>query len=337
VDLETPATGRPTAWLESIAERLQAFPAVGAVGAARTIPLDRDWDRGAYYIAVPGEPYDPERQQTAAVRTVSPTFFDAVGARILAGRTFQSGDGAAVIVNEAFVRRYLPDREPMGESFYWGFPVVSFLQPLPIIGVIEDIRYESLAEPGEPTFYNVGVSSRLSVVVETNLDDPARFIPELRAAVSEVDPSVSFSVTPLADVVAPELARQRTGLALMSLFGIVSLILAAIGIHGAIAQLTEGRAAELATRMALGASPASVRWLVLSQGRDIALAGAMLGLTLTYLGGRAATAQLYEVQVLDPSALGTAVAAVLLVAALSFVANARMAAKREPVQGLRRE
>jgi putative ABC transport system permease protein len=235
------------------------------------------------------------------------------------------------------VRRYLPDRDPLGESFYWGFPVVSFLQPLPIIGVVEDIRYRSLAEPPEPTFYNWGLSSRMSVVVETTLDDPAQFISELRAAVEEVDPSVPFSVTPFTDIVAPDLARQRLGLALMSLFGLVSLVLAGIGIYGGVAQLSRGRAAELATRVALGASPAAVRWLVIGQARDIALVGTTLGLALTYLGGRVATGRLYEVRALDASALGAAVVAVLLVVATSFTANAMMTAKREPIELLRVE
>ena len=329
--------GRPADWLEEVTGRLEAFPEVRAVGAARTVPLDRDWDRGAYYIAVPGEPYDPERQQTAAVRTVSPTFFEAAGTRILSGRTFQSGDGAAVIVNEAFVRRYLPDRDPIGESFYWGFPVVRFGEPLPIIGVVEDIRYRSLTEPAEPTFYNWGVSSRMSVVVETTLDDAAHFVPQLRAAVEDLDPSVPFSVTPLTDMVAPHMARHRIGLVLMSLFGLVSLLLGAIGIFGGVAQLARGRAPELATRMALGASPAAVLRLVLRQGRDIALAGAIVGLALTYLGGRTATARLYEVRVLDAGALGVAVGAVLFIAVLSFAANGAIAARHDPMELLRAE
>ena len=337
VDRDAPTTGRPADWLDAVTERLRALPEVRAVGAARTVPLDRDWDRGAYYIAVPGEPSDPDRQQTAAVRTVSPAFFDAAGTRILSGRTFERGDGAAVIVNEAFVRRYLPDRDPIGESFYWGFPVVSFRQPLPIIGVVEDIRYRSLTEPAEPTFYNWGVSSRMSVVVETTLEDAAHFIPELRAAVEEVDLSVPFSVTPLTDIVAPDLARHRIGLTLMSLFGSVSLLLGAIGIFGGVAQLARGRAPELATRMALGASPAAVLRLVLKQGRDIAIAGAIMGLALAYLGGRFATARLYEVRVLDAGVLGAAVGVVLFVAVLSFAANGAIAAKHDPMELLRVE
>jgi predicted permease len=332
-----PPSKSPQMWLESLTDHLQASAQIGAVGSAGTLPLRTDWD-SAFYVAVPGAPYDPDRQDTARRRLVSPSFFQALGTRLIAGRDFSTAETAPVaVVNEAFVRRYLQDRGPVNETFAWGFPVVDFDQVLTVVGVVEDVKYRSLRDPADPIFYVPAHLARQTVVVETSLDDVTTLIPTVRAAVNAVDPSIPVTIELMEQVVSAELIRHRLGLILMSLFGLISLALAAVGIYGVIADATEQRAGELATRMAFGATPSTVRKLVMKQGWGLAIAGMTLGLGIAYAGGRLAASRLYEVRASDPVILVTAASAVLSITLLAFLVPALRASRREPVEGLRKD
>lgn len=327
----------PQMWLETLTDRLQASTQIGAVGSASTLPLRIDWD-SAFYIAVPGAPYDPDHQDTARRRLVSPTFFEAIGIRLVAGRGFSAAEDAAeAIVNEAFIRRYMAERDPVNATFAWGFPVVDFDQVVTIVGVVADVKYRSLRGPADPIFYVQAHLPRQTVVVETSLDDATTLIPTIRAAVHAVDPSIPVTIEPMEGIVSAELTRHRLGLILMSLFGVISLALAAVGIYGVIADVTEQRSGELATRMAFGATPSNVRTLVMKQGWVLAIAGMTLGLGIAYAGGRLAESWLYEVRASDPVILAIAAAAVLAMTLLAFLVPALRAARREPMAGLMKE
>lgn len=334
----------PLTWLEAVAERLQASGQVTSVGSASVFPLGRDWDSGQY-VAVPGEPYDPEHLETARMRLVSPTFFDAMGTRLLAGRPFSARevsvrdvrvreDVLVAIVNEAFVRRYLPQRDPLSTSFAWGFPVVDLDNAVQIVGIVEDVKYGSLREEPEPIFYLPSTGDRQSVVVATTLDDPRSLIPAVRAEVGAVDPSIPITVEAFGDIVAAQMVRHRIGLALMALFAAISLALAAVGIYGVIAHVTGQRAGELATRMALGATPSDVRALVMRQATTLALSGGLVGLGTAYFAGSVAVSRLYQVRATDPTILAAAVAAVIGITFLAFLVPALRAARRQPMDAL---
>lgn len=334
---QPPPTRSPQIWLETLRDRLQASAQIGAVGSASTLPLRTDWD-AAYYVGVPGEPYDPDHQNTARRRAVSPTFFQAMGTRLIAGRRFSPAEAAPVaMVNEAFIRRYMPDRDPVNQAFAWGFPLVNFDQMMTIVGVVEDVKYRSLRDPADPIFYVPAHLARQTVVVETSLDDATTLIPTVRTALNAVDPSIPVTIEPMEEIVSSELIRHRLGLILMSLFALISLALAAVGIYGVIADATEQRSGELATRMALGATPRNVRALVMKQGRVLAVVGVTLGLGIAYAGGRLAASWLHEVRASDPVILAIAASAVLAVTLLAFLVPAVRASRREPVAGLMKD
>jgi predicted permease len=329
-----PAETDPDTWLRAIAERLESSGQVQTVGSANVLPLGRDWD-AAQNVAVPGDPYDPEHQETARLRRVSADFFTAIGSRLLAGRSFADADGFDVaVVNEAFVRRYLGAHDPLTTSFGWGFPTPNLDQLVTIVGVVEDMKYASLREAAEPTFYMPGFLVRQSVVVATTLADPRALIPTVRDEVAAVDPSVPVTVQALEDIVADQMVRHRIGLGLMALFAALSLGLAAVGIYGVIAHVTGQRTGELATRMAFGATPADIRSLVLRQGRALAVSGAACGLGGAVVGGAVAANRLHEVRALDPAILTTAVSAVMGITLLAFLVPAMRAARRQPMRGL---
>ena len=162
-------------------------------------------------------------------------------------------------------------------------------------------------------------------------------IPTVRSALRTLDDSIPVTIESLEAIVDTELLRHRLGLVLMSLFGLISLALAAVGIYGVIADATDRRAAELATRMAFGATPSSVRALVMRQGWMLATAGLVLGLATAFAGGRLAASRLYEVQASDPAVLAAAAVAVLGMTLLAFLVPAVRAARRAPVDGLRQD
>jgi len=137
--------------------------------------------------------------------------------------------------------------------------------------------------------------------------------------VAKVDPQIAVDFTMASDLVESALERQQLGMQLMLVFGAAALALAAVGIYGVIAYAASLRRSEVATRLALGATPASVFRLVFSQGRTLAIVGAVIGLTAAYLSGRLVASRLYEVQAHDPMILA---AATITVAGLAFLATA---------------
>lgn len=332
--------GTPATWLSLLRERLTASPQVTAVGAAATFPLRVDWD-GSGYIGVPGE-YDEQRQDNARRRPVAPGFFEAMGTRLVAGRTFTSQDSGfppTAVVNEEFVRRYFPGRDDVvGASFAYGFPTPDFNNLITVLGVVADVRYGSLDAPAEPIVYVPGQSVRESVVVATTLTDPTPLIPVVRAAVNEIDPSVPVTIEPVGGIVSAAMLRYRLGLILMVLFAALSIGLAAVGVYGVIAHVVGQRSREMAIRMALGATPSTLVGQVLFvEGRAVIAAGVLTGVAAAYAGGRVIASRLYEVRAGDPAVLVVAVVAVLLVTILAYVLPALRASRIHPAESLRAE
>jgi putative ABC transport system permease protein len=337
LDPNQPPSESPATWLQQVSDRLLASGQVEAVGAGRTLPFGAEFD-GTPYVAANRETYDPNRKEAARQRIVGHTFFEAMGTRLLAGRGFEPQESApGVIVNETFARTLFPDQDALSKSFSVGFPEVNFGFSIPIIGVVEDVKYASPTLPAMPEFFVPGVSPRLLVVVKTTLDDPTPLIPMVQDEVAGVDPGVPVTVDALPDIVAAHVIRNRIGLVLMVLFAVMSLALAGIGIYGVLSKLTEERRTELATRAAFGAAPADVRDLIVRQGSTLAAIGAAIGLGLAYVGGRLAASRLFEVPPFDVPMMGLAVTAVLAVTVIAFLLPAFKAARRSPSDGLRAE
>ena len=132
------------------------------------------------------------------------------------------------------------------------------------------------------------------------------------------DPQIAVEFELVADLVAGTIRRQQLGMTLMLIFGAVAILLAAVGIYGVVAYAVSQRRGEMATRLALGATPGSVFWLVMRQGGALALAGTAIGLAIAYLSGRIVASQIYAIRASDPIMLG---AAIVLVAGITAVAT----------------
>jgi hypothetical protein len=289
---------------------------------------------------VQGDFVDPNHPKVSRVRRVSTQFFEAMGIKLLAGRSFTDDDrqntAPVAIVNQAFARRYLQERDPLSIKFTAGYPTVPAAPILTIVGVVEDVKYVSMGLSADPMYFTPQTQSgyvRQTAVLKTT-GDPLGVAAQVRDAVHKRDPLMPVRMEPLTRVVANSLVRQRLGMTLMMIFAITALGLAAVGIYGVISYVSSQREGEVATRMALGASPSDVFWLMVGQGRTLSIIGVAAGLAIAYAGGRVISSRLYEVGALDPLVLGTAGILVLSITAVAVALPARRASRVAPARVL---
>jgi putative ABC transport system permease protein len=329
------------AWTRNLFDRLHAIPGVTSVGSTAAFPLRGQLD-SSVTVLFQGDPEETSRTQGTRLRLVTPGFFAAMGVPILSGRDFTDDDrqktAPVAVVNRAFVRRYMSGKDPLRTSFTWGYPTIDPKSTRTIVGVVGDIRYKSIAEEAEPSFY---VSQgqfpfpRQTVILATRTADPSALATTVRSEIARIEPQLAVDVDTLSHYVGATLTRQQLGLTLMLLFGATALVLAAVGIYGVIAYASAQRLGEMATRLALGASPAQVFWLLMRRGQALAAVGVAIGLSAAYAGGRAVASTVYGIQASDPLVLATAT---LVVVAITWVATAipaRRAARTDPILALR--
>ena len=258
-------------------EDLGPIPGVTAVATTATMPFGIDRD-GVLYIGVQGNIMDPDHPLVARAHRVNERFFSAMGIKMIAGRDFtadnRSGTMAVAIINRTFARRYLGIRDPLTAKFAAGYPEVP-AAPIFRSSASSTMEVVSLGQAADPAFYARRRKRQYftqAVVINTALADP---ISVARRCVGGQGDGPGAPVTPrsLSDVVSVSLRRQRLGMTLMLLFAGAALALAAVGIYGVIAYASAQRVGEVATRMALGATPSDVFWLLMDQGRLLAMAG----------------------------------------------------------------
>jgi len=172
----------------------------------------------------------------------------------------------------------------------YGYPTVDRRTMSRIVGVVDDMRYESLAKEAEPTYYIALAQAnfpfvRQTIVVRTSNDASTGVIENIRDQLARFDPQMLTTFSRASDVVSATLARQELGMALMVIFGATALALAAVGIYGVIAYAAAQRSGELATRIALGASPAQIFRLIMTAGGRLIAAGLLAGLAAAYTAG----------------------------------------------------
>jgi putative ABC transport system permease protein len=332
-----------TAWWRALLDRMQSVGGIEKIGGASTFPFGTDRD-GTLLVEFQGEHTEAGRTPGGRARYVTPGFFDAMGIGMAAGRGFTDDDRSTTmpvaVVNLAFARRYLGDRNPIGIRFTFGYPTVDPKTLRTIVGVVRDVRYKSLAEEPEPAFYlpawQVPFNPlRQAVVVSTRTADPSAIVPALRSAMSGFDSQVVVEFDRATRIVADTLSRQQLGMTLMLVFGATALTLAAVGIWGVVAYTSAERRGEVATRIALGATANDVFALMMRQGGRLTLAGTIAGLIVAYAAGRVVAGSVYAMRASDPMILVTAAAVVILITLVSTAIPAAAAARVDPAVALR--
>lgn len=338
-------------------ERLNRLPGVQGSGLALYNPLTDNWGD---FIMVAGHP-PPKLTDDAGASwdRVSTNYLQNLGIPILRGRYFSTDDNETsapvAIVNEAFVKRFFKSGEnPLDQHF--GLDLPENAGTFRVIGVVRDAKFApfQLNRPARPMFFvplaqKVGYGQELldkidrmshfvsGLVLVTNMPT-GTLEPMVTKALAETDPNLTIvGIRTLEQQVALTFDQQRAVATIAGLFGIIALLLAAVGLYGVTAYGVAQRTGEIGIRMALGASRANVVRLVLSGASRRIIVGLILGVPLSIGAGRLISAELYQVQTWDPAALAVAAGALALSAFFAAFIPARRAASISPLDALRVE
>jgi predicted permease len=340
-----------------IDDSLREIPGVRMAVPALYAPMTGDsWNDG---VRIQGRPEPGPKENTGAGwARVMPGFFEIIGAKMLMGRPFTEDDTAATpnvaVVNEAFAKRFFKGQNPIGQHF--GPNRLRYASTYQIVGVVKDIRYmtDDYKEPVGPMYWvsetqmanfddpiwTTGEkwSHYLYNIVIWAPGDPPGMEEKVRKAIAGVDSSlVVDGVDPYGKVVSADFQQQNMIATLTSLFGLLGLMLAAVGLYGVMAYTVEQRTNEIGLRMALGADRRHVITMVLRGAFWQIGIGLGLGIPLAILAGKLMKDQLYGVQPWDPTMLAGATVLLALAALVASVAPVHRAANVEPMIALRNE
>ena len=276
-----------------------------------------------------------------------PGYFEAMGIKLLSGRTFAHLDNReealdVAIIDRKLAKRVFGEEDPLGADLLVDhFNEKTFsLERLPvrIVGVVDNVRSVSLAAEGRETVYVPYVFNSflpLTYVVRTAAD-PASLIARIRAEAAAMDPDVPIAeLSTLASYVSNAMSQTRFLLALIGAFAVMALGLASLGLYGVISYSAKQRTREIGVRVALGASERDVMGLILGQGLAVALAGIGLGLAGAVALSRVVSAFLVGVSATDPITFAGVAALLLAVAIVASFVPARRASRVDPVDALR--
>ncbi|HEX9894072.1 MAG TPA: ABC transporter permease [Gemmatimonadales bacterium] len=313
-------------------ERLRSLPGVASASAAYSAPM---LNVSTTSIVPEGVILPPGPAPAVGYNAAYPDYFRVMGIPLLRGRLMDARDRMdappVVVVNQALADRHWPGQHPIGKRARMGpDPNAPWVE---VVGVVANIRRRNVQLPPEPEVYyplTQDVTRGPSYVVRV-AGDPAPVLAGIRAALRALDREIPLgNLRPLTEVVAGSLRQPRFLSALLTLFGGLALVLAAVGIYGVIAFLVAERRREIGVRLALGAGSARVVRQTLWRGLRPVLAGLGLGLVAAVLAGRLAANLFYQVKAADPLALGAAAVVLLLAGVVGCLAPARRAAKVEP-------
>jgi putative ABC transport system permease protein len=326
-----------TQTVERVLANIRAIPGVTMVGASTSLPPSRYQESESFSIV--GEPIpQPGHEPTAIYIPMTSGFLEALHTPLLAGRMFDSRDGASsppvVIISRTLARRYFPRTDPIGHQLQ-----ISGM-PWTIVGVVGDAVYEGVGTPIEPVAYVPFAQSPFPGVwiAIRGRATPNELTAPLRDAFHRVDPELAARPPrPLEAMIAESVVRPRFHAWLLSTFGALALVLASIGIYGVVAYGVTQRRTELGIRVALGAPKHAVMATVLRGGMTPVLIGLAGGLAAAAIGSRIIAGLLYGVAPTDGLTFG-AVAIVLVVAAfVAVLVPARRASRLDPLIAIRGE
>ncbi len=326
------SAARRKAFYGRLLDNVRSIPGVVSAALANDAPLDVNT---GWNILVQRDPAEPPRQAGASVAVISPDYFRTMGIPLVRGRDFDERDEAnalrAVIVNENFVRAYLPPgRDPIGASV-----VGNGNMRFDIVGVVKDSASIGLRDLDQHMLY---VPHGQGVLHVRSATPPASLIASIEAAVRRLDPNVPvFNVRTIDEQIDRAMRTERTFAMLSSTFGVLALVLSAVGLYGVIANAVSRRRKELGIRLALGAEPRRILRLVLGEAGLLVALGAAVGLPCALLTGRAIRSLLFGVQSGDWKSVAAALGVLIVIAALSAWIPARRASRIDPMVALRAE
>ncbi|MBW3535575.1 MAG: ADOP family duplicated permease [Gemmatimonadetes bacterium] len=342
--IELPAGAYPgeeaAAFYRSLMERVRGLPGVESAGAVAFLPLSGvGWSASFELVSPDLAVTDPD--PGGNMRPVSPGYFEALDIPLLAGRTFTDADDASAapvaVVDERLASRYWPSGSPVGRQ-----AVVGALsrEPATIVGVVGSVPDESLASPGGGHVYFPLLQRpqrRMTVALRAGRDATSLHS-ALRSAIREADPRIPVTeLATLEERVRSSVAAPRAGLLLLATFGIVAMLLAAVGVYGVLAYAVACRTGEIGTRMALGATPEALRRFVVAHAMRLWAAGALVGAAGGVSVAGLLTRFVDGIQPADPAPYALAILGLGAVALVAALLPALRATGVDPALALRSE
>ena len=286
----------------------------------------------------------PDRDKSTKLNQVSAGYLEALGVQLVSGRLFTAQDraGAArvAIVNETAARTYFPDGGAIGRRL--NFPGQRVEDEFEIVGVVRDVRYASLRRPDERMVY-VPIEQAIDPIGMLMLHartttPPDELVPMIRSTAKAVVPNAFLTrIALLEQRVETSLLRERLLSMLATFFGGLALALACIGLYGVMAFAVIRRTREIGIRVAIGARPVAVIWMMLREALGLVAVGVVLGTVTAVAASRYVSAQLFGVAPGDPLATGAAIGLLLVVTLAATWVPARRASRINPVSALRYE
>jgi predicted permease len=327
-------------FVEQLLDSLRAVPGFQSVAISGDIPLLPGGTNATLYSRADGEVLPVDKRASAPSHDVSPDYFKTWGIPLLAGRNFDEHDTAdhqnVVLISQSGAKKVFGNENPIGKTLL----VTSSGTPCEIIGIVGDVRSRKVNEPDDMEFYRPWAQENFpfpTIVVRSNLREDA-VTKLVRSALATVDPGLAIALPQsMEKITAQALGQTRLMTWLLGLFSAVALLLAAIGIYGAVAYTVEQRTGEIGVRMALGAQTRDVLRLIVNQGMRPVVIGLAIGITSAFAVGRLIRSQLYEVSAHNPALLAGSTVLLAAVALIACLVPARRAAHVDPIQALRVE
>jgi macrolide transport system ATP-binding/permease protein len=320
-----------------VLERLSSVPGVGSATLSTAIPLfnggfSRTTFRDDQDIS------DPRNGRLTQVNEVGDRYFETLGIRIVRGRAFTAADRVGstpvIIINEAMAKQFFPNEEALGRRLH----IFNRPPAREIVGIAKTIKYNFIGEDETTYMYlplEQNYSSEVTVQVRAQ-GDPDAVLGTVRRELQAVEPTMPLlNVNTYRSIVATSLWAPRMGASLLTVFGLLALVLAAIGLYGVMSYSVSQRTREIGIRMALGAGQPTVRGMIVRQGLWLAIGGVTVGLAVAFGLARLVTNLLFGVTGADPVTFVVVPVLLLAVALVATLLPARRASRVDPVEALR--
>jgi putative ABC transport system permease protein len=327
-------------FFERFAERLRAIPGVKDASASTQYPPNNAFTAN---FGIVGETQELTSARLIDVTNATPSFFATVGYALKGGRLLSSTDTEnaprVAVLNEAAVRRYFSGGSPIGRRVLLG-PQESPTE-MEIVGVVGDVRNRGLDAPTSPEVIvpvrqqRVASNNQLFIQVRA-AGDPASLLSAVRDVAKELDPDQPlYNIGSIEQDFGDALRQRRTAMLLITIFAVIALILASVGIYGLVTQSVQERVREIGIRMALGAGSGDIRRMVLRQVLTVVGAGGVLGLAGAVAASKSLRALVFGISLTDPWTHAGVILLLGIVATAAAVIPATRATHVEPVQALR--
>jgi len=324
-------------------DRIRTLPGVSDVGMVNYLPLYGGLGSATSFIIEGRSAVEPGQEPSTNVRVSDAGYFEAMGIPLLRGRNFSDFElneaRHVLIISESMAQKYFPGEEPLGKRLDVSmFDKGRFAE---IIGIVGDVRYDSLVDQPEPTVYfphSELTYSFMTFVIRTSGSDPLALAPAVQRELRALDPDQPMSdVRTMNQVMGDAMSRARFNTVLLAIFAGVATLLAAVGIFGVMNYSLTLRTREIGLRMALGAQRGGVLMLILKQGLILTVIGTIIGLAGAFALTRLMSSLLFGVGATDPSTFAIVVPLLMLVGLIACFIPAHRATRIDPLIALRTE